>query len=301
METLLVKHLSKPEIVGNSKEIRIVMESCRKSAKDKTPVLFQGEIGTGKLLMATYLHSESERLGHPFLLVDCTSESSFSDFLSNSNNLERKLKFFTGGTIYFREVASLSLSEQSQLYHSCRIAESLNIRILLSSSQNVHLLIYEKAFNADLYRYGTQREIYISPLRQRKDDIIALTSFFLKSLNLSLRKSIQGLTPQAEEVFLTYRWPGNVEELQQVLTRAMVICNESFIGQRHLAESIGQMGDNFMHSSDVIPLDRMEEILLRSALNRYGLSLEGKKKAARALNISLATLYNKVKRYNLNE
>lgn len=299
METFVVSHLTKPAIVGNSRDIRQAIEACRKAARESSPVLFQGEIGVGKLLMATHLHFESPRLGKPFLLVDCDSEEGIKDFLG-PENLGAKLQFLRGGTLYFREIASLGLLEQSQLHRSCLAAEAADVRVLIGSSQNIHLLMYEKAIDLELYRYVTQREIYISPLCQRRDDIMELTHYYIKRLNQRLRKAVQGLTPQAEEVFMSYRWPGNVEELQQSLTRAMLITGESLIGRRHLAESIGQVGDHFLQNPDVMPLDRMEELLLRSALSRYGTTLEGKKRAARALNISLATLYNKVKRYNVN-
>ncbi|MDI6811959.1 MAG: sigma 54-interacting transcriptional regulator [Desulfitobacteriaceae bacterium] len=300
MEAFVVTPLTKPAIVGGSKDTRLAVEACRKAARETSPILFQGEVGSGKYLMATYLHRESPRSGKSFLLVDCSQPEEIKSFL-NLRKLEDKFQLFRGGAVYFREVASLGLEDQSRLHQACLTAEALDMRVCLSSSQNVHVLMYEKAFNGELYRYASQCEIYISALRQRREDIMELTRYYIQKLNLRLRKSIQGITPQAEEVFMTYRWPGNVEELQNVLTRAMVLAHEPFIGQRHLAESIGQMGDNLMQTPDVMPLDRMEEILLRTALNRYGTSLEGKKRAARALNISLATLYNKVKRYNLNE
>ncbi|CAA7601149.1 RNA polymerase sigma factor 54 interaction domain protein [Acididesulfobacillus acetoxydans] len=299
MDTFVVSRLTKPAIVGSSKDIRQAVEVCRKAARENSPVLFQGEIGVGKLLLASYLHYESSRLGKPFLLVDCDSEEGIREFLSPENS-ESKLKFLKGGTLYFREIAGLTLSEQARLQRFCLLAEAEDVRVLLGSSQNVHLLMYEKAIDAELYHYATQREIYIAPLRQRRDDIMDLAGYFIKRLNQRLRKGVQGLTPQAEEVFLSYGWPGNVEELRQSLTRAMILTAESFIGRRHLAESIGQAGD-FLHNPDVMPLDRMEELLLRSALSRYGTTLEGKKRAARALNISLATLYNKVKRYNVSK
>ncbi|CAA7603339.1 RNA polymerase sigma factor 54 interaction domain protein [Acididesulfobacillus acetoxydans] len=299
MDTCVVSHLIQPVIVGSSKDIRQAVKMCCKAARENSPVLFQGEIGVGKLLMATYLHHESSRLGKPFLQVDCDFDEGIRDILS-LENVETKLRFLKGGTLYFREIASLTMDEQARLHRFCLAAEVEGVRVLLGSSQNIHLLMYEKTIDAELYRYATEWEIYISPLRQRRDDIMALTAHYIREFNQRLRKSVQGLTPQAEEVFMSYRWPGNVEELRQSLMRGMILTAESFIGRRHLAESIGQGVDQFLQNPDVMPLNRMEELLLRSALSRYGTTLEGKRRAARALNISLATLYNKVKRYNVN-
>lgn len=294
-----MESLVNPVIVGSSKGLRTALEVCRKAAREDGPVLFQGEVGTGKLLLATYLHQESTRADKPFIVVDCAEHTDFlSELLNKDTERATRLKFLEGGTIYCREAASLRLEQQARLHEVIQELEPLGIRVLLSSSQNIHLLMYDKAFDANLYQTFSQREVSIPPLRQRREDLPQLISYFLHTLNLRLRKSIQGLTPQVEEIFNSYRWPANVEEVQQVLTRAVLASTEPFIGQRHLMEYMGQMGDP-LHSCDVMPLDRMEEILLRSALNRYGYTLEGKKRAARALNISLATLYNKVKRYNI--
>lgn len=300
MPTYLIQSLTQPDIIGESKGLRQALEGCKKAAKESDPVLFQGEISTGKLLLASYLHLESPRSGEPFFVVDCTERKGIiREMISPDFDLEA-LDFLTGGCIYFREVTSLSLDEQVHLFDTIQRLESKRIRIFLSSSQNVHLLMVDKAFDKGLYNYASQWEIAILPLRQRREDILPLVQHYIAILNMKLRKSVQGLTPQAEQILLSYRWPGNIAELEQILTRAIIVTNESHISQRHLTENLTSSGEDGMLSHGVMPLERMEEILLRSALERYGFTLEGKKRAARALNISLATLYNKVKRYNVN-
>ncbi|AFM00846.1 sigma-54 interacting regulator [Desulfitobacterium dehalogenans ATCC 51507] len=298
MPMFLVYSLSQ-DIIGESKGLRQAIEGCRKAAKENDPVMFQGEVSTGKLLLAGFLHKESERSHQPLLIVDCIKdEDMIREILAPGFDINQ-LCPYEGGSIYFREVASLSLEEQNLLYRALERIEKKKFRIFLSSSQNIHLMRLEKAFDPDLYDYVSQWEISIPPLRLRKEDILPLVHHYIRVFNLELRKSIQGLTPQAEEVLLSYRWPGNVEELKQIINRAMHVANESHISQRHLSDNLGiSKEDGFGHG--VMPLERMEEILLRSALERYGFTLEGKKRAARALNISLATLYNKLKRYNLN-
>ena len=287
-------------IIGTSKGLRNALEVCRKAAKEKDPVLFQGEVGTGKLLLATYLHDEGAQPDKTLYIVDCAQPHGIIQKLLSEDFNINYFEFLNGGSLYFREVASLSLEDQKRLYHFCLRIEPLKIRIFLSSSQNIHFLMLDKAFDQNLYRYVGQWEISIPPLRQRKEDIPLLIEHLIKNLNLRLRKSVQGLTPQAEQILTSYRWPGNIEELEQVLTRAIILGNEPYISQRHLRGYL--LSSDYENTiNDVMPLDRMEEILLKSALERYGYTLEGKKRAARALNISLATLYNKVKRYNLNE
>ena len=302
MPTYLIQSLTQqPNIIGESKGLRQALEGCKKAARESDPVMFQGETSTGKLLLACYLHLESQRSDKPFFIVDCTEGNGMIHKMISPNFDLESFNTLTGGCIYFREVTSLSLDEQARLFDIIQALESKRIRIFLSSSLNVHLLMVDKAFNKGLYRYANQWEIAIPPLRQRKEDILPLVKHYIHVLNLKLRKSVQGLTPQAEQILLSYRWPGNVEELEQVITRAIIVSNESHITQRHLAENLISSDTEGAFTHGVMPLERMEEILLRGALERYGFSLEGKKRAARALNISLATLYNKVKRYNLNE
>lgn len=300
MGILFMQSMISPTVIGQSKGIQANLEACRKASRANDPVLFQGEMGTGKRLLATYLHFQNERNHQPLMSFDCSDNLLVDQLLTERSDWEKKLELLKGGTMYLREAACLTLPQQAKLFQVCLYAESLGIHVLLSSSQNIHLLFYEKAFDPDLYRLFSQREIMIAPLRQRKEDIPDLIKHFIKILNRRLRKSIQGLTPQAEEILKGYRWPGNVEELEYVLTRAMILSTDAFIGRGQLTEYLGVMEENASEYQEVMPLERMEEILLRSALNRYGQTLEGKKRAARALNISLATLYNKVKRFNLN-
>lgn len=300
MGILFMQSVINPIVIGQSKGIQVNIEACQKASRGNDPVLFQGELGTGKRVLATYLHFQNEGTNKPFMFFDCSDHMLVEQMFNNELALESRFQPLMGGTLYLREAACLALSHQAQLYQMCLMAQSLGIRVLLSSSQNIHLLFYEKAFHSELYHYFSQKEIKVSPLRQRKEDIPELIKHYIQILNIRLRKSVQGLTPQAEEILMSYRWPGNVEELEYILTRAMLLSKDAYIGRGHLTEYLGVMGENLLESQDVMPLERMEEILLRSALTRYGSTLEGKKRAARALNISLATLYNKVKRFNLN-
>lgn len=285
-------------IVGDSKGLRLALEECRKAAKQKEPVLFQGEMSTGKLLLANYLWSISEKSHKLLLVVDCHDTLVVKEILQ-PDYLKNYVANYNVGTIYLREIVGLSQDQQKKLLPLLVGLEEEGIRIFFSSKHNIHLLKLEKLVDPELYEYACQWEISLPPLRQRKEDILSLAHHYIEIYNRKLRKSIQGLTPQAEEVLLSYRWVGNVEELKQIICRAVMIADESHISQRHLNENMGfSEGMEMYHL--VMPLERMEEILLRSALKRHGFTLEGKKRAARALNISLATLYNKLKRYNIN-
>ncbi len=285
-------------IVGDSKGLRLALEECHKAAKQKEPVLFQGEMNTGKLLLANYLWSLSEKSHKPLFVVDC-HDTPIVEKLLETDYLENYVVNYNVGTIYFREIVGLSQDMQKELLPLLVELQEKGVRVLFSSKHNIHLLKLEKLVNPELYEYACQWEISLPPLRQRKEDILPLAHYYIEIYNRRLRKSIQGLTPQAEEVLLSYGWVGNVEELKQTICRAVMIADESHISQRHLNENLGHSEGTEMYHL-VMPLERMEEILLRSALKRHGFTLEGKKRAARALNISLATLYNKLKRYSIN-
>jgi len=299
MDIVFIHAKHRPQVVGASQEMKKVLEQCQQVAKADDVVLFRGEVGTGKQLLATYVHYESERGANPLCLIDCSHSPNLLD--NSDEGLEGSVfDSVRGGAIFFKEIACLSLAQQKRLAEVCQQAINNNIRVYMTTSQNIDMLLFEKAFNKELYDLATRTEIVVPPLRQRTDDIPELVTLFLTRLNRQLRKSIQGLTPQVQEIFMNYRWPQNVQELKYVLTRAAIVTNEPYIGQMHLQDSLGRLGQDQLASYDVMPLDKMEEILLRLALNRYGNTLEGKKHAARSLNISLATLYNKLKRYNLN-
>jgi transcriptional regulator with PAS, ATPase and Fis domain len=141
-------------------------------------------------------------------------------------------------------------------------------------------------------------ELRIPPLRLHQDDIPAYIQHLVARLNRKLGKRILGVTGEAEQLLQSYHWPGNIREMQNVIERAMVTAEDEVITYKHLLPLVEQPGAGGIQVGDLMPLADMENILIRQALARYGDSVEGKKKAAQALNISLATLYNKLKNFS---
>jgi len=139
-------------------------------------------------------------------------------------------------------------------------------------------------------------EITIPSLRYHKEDLSMLSNNLIIKLNRKLGKKVKGLHKDAEEALYSYDWPGNVRELENVLERVMVTVDEEILTKKNLIQHVSQFKNSQEKDMDLIPIDRMEQLLIKKALLKFGNTVEGKRRAAQALNISLATLYNKLKK-----
>jgi transcriptional regulator with PAS, ATPase and Fis domain len=139
-------------------------------------------------------------------------------------------------------------------------------------------------------------EITIPSLRYHKEDLSMLSNNLIIKLNRKLGKKVKGLFKDAEEALYNYDWPGNVRELENVIERVMVTVDEEIITKKNLIQHVSQFKNTPEKDMDLIPIDRMEQILIKKAIIKFGNTVEGKRRAAQALNISLATLYNKLKK-----
>jgi transcriptional regulator with PAS, ATPase and Fis domain len=139
-------------------------------------------------------------------------------------------------------------------------------------------------------------EITIPPLRVRKEDLPVLVNNLIVKLNRKLGKKVKGLSRDAEEILYSYDWPGNVRELENVVERVMVTVDDEVLTKRNFVQHVSQFKSLPERDVELLPIDQMEQILIKKALAKFGNTVEGKRRAAQALNISLATLYNKLKK-----
>ncbi len=311
--------LSFDSLIGNSKVFRSAVENSRKVARSDSTVLIAGESGSGKSLFARAIHHSSSRKRKPLIVIDC---SAVPDSLQEVElfGCEKgalpgvlrtrlgKLELAQESTLFIKEVNSLNPDMQKQLsavlekQHFCRVggdqAVDLDVRVIASSGYDLLNAYARGQFNEDLYRQLSTDVVNIPPLRKRPEDIPLLADYLVNRLNRKLGKHINEISPGAMQEMTEYEWPGNISELQNVLERAANLADAAVIEHHHLSPYIGRPGAREVASFDeIIPLDKMEQKMLKLALARYGETLEGKKKAARALNISLATLYNKLKKF----
>nr|WP_202820124.1 sigma 54-interacting transcriptional regulator [Calderihabitans maritimus] len=307
------------DLIGVSKSFKATLEMAKKAAKSDSTVLIIGESGTGKELYAHAIHHASNRRNKPFIKVNCAAipesllESEFfghekGAFTGAVRTKLGKFELANGGTLFLDEIGDMNLFLQAKLLRVLQDMEfervggtqtiKVDVRVVAATNRDLKALVRKGAFREDLYYRLNVVELYIPPLRERKEDIPPLIEHLIVKFNRKLGKRVRGISPEAIQLLVNYHWPGNVRELENVIERAMVTAEDDILSHKHLSQYIGQFETlGSTQYVEVMPLDKMEQLMLKAALARYGESLEGKKKAAQALNISLATLYNKLKKY----
>ena len=309
-------------LVGMSKLFHSSVEMAKSAAKSNLPVLLVGEAGTGKNIFSQAIHRASAHRNKSFIKASSTAlpeEWLESDLFGHEKGaftgavktVLGKVELARGGTLYLEDITSFSPYIQNKLIRLLRdgIFERVggtesykaNVRIIASTKTDIKEQIRKGYFNQELYQLLSDFEIVLPPLRQRREDVLPLAEHFISILNRKLGKQVTNIAADAVQLLVNYDWPGNVIQLENLLERAMVLVEEKTIERHHVMPYIPTEGNDSIGSiTEIMPLDKMEQIMLKSALSHFGESLEGKKKAAQALNISLATLYNKLKKYKAN-
>jgi len=243
------------QIVGSSPNMQEIYKMVGQIAPSDVTVLLRGESGTGKELIARAIYHHSLRSNQLFLPVNCAAipdtllESELFGhekgvFTGASSRRIGKLEQCQGGTIFLDEIGDMSLSTQAKLLRVLqeRSFERLggtetikvDIRLIVATNKDLEEAISNGKFREDLYYRLNVVSITIPPLRERKEDVPDLVSYFLKKFNRELKKERVGITPPAMEKITSYGWPGNVRQLENVLKRAMVLCQGEWILEDHL-------------------------------------------------------------------
>ncbi len=318
IDQLSGSRLSFDALNGQSKVFQVTLENARKAARSEAAVLISGESGSGKSIFAQAIHNHSSRKKRPLIIIDCStvpdSVQEIELFGCEKGAMPGilrtrlgKIELAQGSTLFIKEVNSLNPDLQDQVakvleeQKFCRIGGekpiAIDVRIIASASDDLISASLQGSFSEDLYRQLSKVTINLPPLRKRPEDIPLLAEELINRLNRKLGKKIKEISPRAMQEMVEYEWPGNISELKSTIERTMVLADGPVIEHHQLSPYIGRLGAKEPQAFDeIIPLDKMEQKMLKLALTRYGETLEGKKKAAQALNISLATLYNKLKK-----
>lgn len=310
------------DLVGSSRALQRAIHLARRAAGADSTVLLLGESGTGKELFAHAIHNASRRRAGPFIRVNCAA---VPDHLLESEFFGYEKGAFTGavrrkpgmfelahrGTIFLDEIGEMSLPLQAKLLRVLQEQEfmrlggtapvRIDVRVIAATNVNLAERVAQGKFRRDLYYRLNVLTIHVPPLRERREDIPALVRCILDRLAQKLGHAVAGLTDEALALLQAYDWPGNVRELENVLERALHLMapGEQLISAEHLPLRTGWR-ESLHHTQPLCTLEEMERRMIARALSEFGTSGEGKRQAAAALGISLATLYNKIKKYGLD-
>ena len=315
LKKIFNSHVYPPGIITNSKAMRQVLDLCKRAARVDSPVVVSGESGVGKEMVARFIHEESERAGRPFVAVNCgavTESLLESEFFGHSKgaftNAERErpglFEAADGGTLMLDEVGEMPRAMQTKLLRVLqekeirRVGEnrsrSVDVKVIAATNRNLEAEVEADRFRRDLYYRLCVIELTVPPLRERVEDILPLARFFLEKTAEKTGRSMNGFSVSATEHLLLYGWPGNVRELQNAVERAVALCAGSLIQLEDLPFALRKSVSRPNGRDDIQPLDQMERNYILAALEMTG---GNKRLAAEKLNISLASIYRKLNKY----
>lgn len=306
-------------IIGESEEIKSLKDKIKRLTASASTVLIRGESGTGKELVARGIHMESNRKDNVFVAINCAA---IPDALLESELFGYVKGAFTGadpkgkigkiesanhGTLFLDEIGDMPLYLQTKLLRVLEEREierlgsnsstPVDIRVVAATNKDLESLIEEKMFREDLYYRLNVIPIQIPPLRERKTDIKILSYFFIKKYSKLFKKRNIIFNNEVWEYFHDYNWPGNVRELDNVVEYIMnMVGNNKTVTLNHLPKYIREENSSVISS---LSLEKMEKEYIRKAIDLYGEDHEGKQRAAENLGVGIATLYRKLKKYNI--
>lgn len=309
-------------LIGSSHAFVHIQNLIKRVADSPTPILITGETGTGKELVARSFHEQSRRNKYPFVALNCSSipenlfESELFGYEEGSFTGAKKggkmgrIEMAQGGTLFLDELGEMPLSVQPKLlrvlqeYELERVGSTkkihLDIRIVAATNRDLREMIKEGKFREDLFYRISVINVKLPPLRDRKEDIIPISLNYLERLKTKMTTPLRTISHEAEQAFLSYSWPGNIRELQNVVEYAANLCDSDTLTLADLPEhmrGLEECPDTEKQKETPLPDSQEKQIL--DLLSTYGHTLEGKKKIAADLGISLRTLYRKLNKMNL--
>jgi DNA-binding NtrC family response regulator len=232
-------------VEGNNKRMQRVFQDAARAARAGVSVLINGETGSGKEIIAKYIHKNGSRSSKPMVAVNCAAiaptvlESELfgheaGSFTGATGKTIGLFEQADGGILFLDEISSMSLEMQAKILRAIEEKEirrvggtkqiPVDVQIIAASNRDMKKMIEEKVFRDDLYYRLRVVDISIPPLRERSEDIPDLAAFFVKTISREQGKNIQGISPQVLKAFQKYSWPGNVRELRNAIERACIFC-----------------------------------------------------------------------------
>lgn len=313
-------------IIVQSEAMQAAIRLARHAARSEAPILLMGEKGTGKDLLASCIHYESERRLKPFLTQTCLSlpdDWMETMLFGSEENGEIQPGLFEqadGGTVLLDDVDSLSLPLQQKLVHFLQEKQftrvhghkpvRADVRLITSTSGDPIDAVQTGELLKSLYYQLAVHCIVLPPLRERREDILPLADHFIRQGNERYGLNVEGLADDVQEAFLAYDWPGNVRELETVIDETLEMMDEGeTITFDHLPASFrmklapdAPKTDFLFNTEDILPLEKyMEEVeiyYIRKALQHHGFNIT---KTAKALGLSRQNLQYRIRKYRIDK
>jgi DNA-binding NtrC family response regulator/predicted hydrocarbon binding protein len=302
-------------MIVQSAAMERVLDLARRVAQVDSTVLLTGESGVGKERVATFIHQESARAGGPFVAINCGAvpESLLESelfghakgaFTGATQDRPGLFEAAQGGTLLLDEIGEVPPAMQVKLLRALqerevrRVGENRNraidARVLAATNRDLAADVHAARFRQDLYYRLRVVEIRVPPLRERREDVLALARAFLADAAARTGRKVTGFTPAAAQQLVRYSWPGNVRELENAVERAVVLARASRVDVDDLPEEIGLALPGAVVAGEIRPLGEVERDYILSVLRTTG---GNRAQAAARLGIGAATLYRKLKAY----
>lgn len=310
-------------LIHRSESMQQVLQLAQQMCDSTSPCLILGETGSGKSLLAKYIHHHSPRRGAPFVVVNCASipndlfeselfghiRGAFTGAMKDKNGLFAQAE---GGTLFLDEISELPLVMQAKLLHAVQereyrpvganIMRQADVKLLTASNRDLFAMVHNGAFREDLYYRLNVFEIQLPPLRQRRADLLPLAYFYLSHFNQRYKK-VRSLSDEALSVMQAYNWPGNVRELAHVIERLVVTAQSDAITVHDLPASLYETHD--FNPPSILPavescndfeqaMADVEKRLVQAAVKQHGSS----RQVAAALSISQSKATRLMRKYS---
>jgi two-component system response regulator HydG len=307
-------------IIGTSRVMQEVVQTARQVASSDIPVLIMGESGTGKELIARAIHNNSRRRKQRLVALNCAglSESILEDelfghvrgaFTGANTEREGRFEHADGGTLFMDEIGDMPGAMQAKLLRVLENGEvvrvgsnepiRVDVRLISATNRKLEEMVAEKHFREDLYFRIKGITILLPPLRERREDIPLLIHYFIQHAAEKYSKQIDGIDPDAQQILMSYSWPGNVRQLRNAIDTMVVLCNSNRLTVQSLPPDIRPVGSEMVGGLDNVAGIRLEQLEKEAIAKTLKMVNGNREQAAKLLGIGERTLYRKIKEYGL--
>ena len=305
------------EMIGVSPALQKIKKAIQQVAPADTTVLIKGETGTGKELVARYIHELSSRKDRILVKVNCaalsegliTSELFGHEKGAFTGALQRRIgrfEYADNATIFLDEIGDLPLETQAMLLRVLQDGEfervgssktiKVDVRLIAATNRDLMLLVNEKRFRQDLYFRLNVFSLEISPLRDKKEDIPLLAAYFIDTIGRRIGKKVDKVSGDTMNLFMEYPWPGNVRELQNVIEHGLVVSKGNSL---EMPEAYFVQGPGQKRAPELVPLEEYESKYILEVLQHTRGAIYGSKGAAVILGLKPSTLQSRMKKLGI--